>query len=40
MATYKDAPREVRDRIREELERYCCLDTEGMILIINKLQEL
>jgi len=27
-------------KIREDLEKYCALDTEGMIWIVNKLKEL
>jgi hypothetical protein len=27
-------------KIREDLEKYCALDTEGMIWIIDKLKEL
>ena len=28
------------DAIRQHLLKYCCLDTEGMIWIVNKLKEL
>jgi len=27
-------------KIREDLEKYCALDTEGMIWIVDKLKEL
>jgi len=38
--TYGDVPEEVRSKGREALEKYCGLDTEGMIWIIDKLTEL
>ena len=33
----KATPKEVK-KIREDLETYCCLDTEGMIWIIDQLR--
>ncbi len=38
--TYGDVPEEVRSKVRENLEKYCGLDTEGMIWIVDKLKEL
>ena len=38
--TYNDVPDEVRRKVREDLEAYCKLDTEGMILLIKKLREI
>ena len=38
--TYNDVPEEVRNQIREDLEKYCSLDTEGMIWIVDKLKEI
>jgi len=38
--TYGDVSEEVRSKVREDLEKYCGLDTEGMIWIIDKLKEL
>lgn len=35
----KASPRE-RDRIKQDLERYCGQDTEGMVMIVEKLAEL
>jgi len=35
----KASPEEVK-KIREDLEKYCCLDTEGMIWIADKLREV
>lgn len=38
--TYGDVPRETRDKVRADLEKYCSLDTEGMILIVERLRAL
>ncbi len=38
--TYNDVPEEVRNQIREDLEKYCSLDTEGMVWIVEKLKEI
>lgn len=38
--TYGDAPEEVRNKVRKDLEKYCGRDTEGMIWIVEKLHEL
>jgi len=38
--TYGDVSEEVGSKVREDLEKYCGLDTEGMIWIIDKLKEL
>lgn len=35
-----NAPEEERIKIRKDLEKYCALDTEGMIWIVDKLKEL
>ncbi|MDD5288957.1 MAG: DUF2779 domain-containing protein [Dehalococcoidales bacterium] len=37
---YGDIDAGERDQLRSDLEKYCGLDTEGMIWIINKLKEL
>lgn len=37
--TFGDASEEERKEVREALERYCKLDTEGMVWIVNKLKE-
>jgi len=29
-----------RNKVREDLEKYCGLDTEGMIWIVDKLREI
>jgi len=39
-ATYGDVPEEVRMKIRGDLEKYCGLDTEGMLKIIEQLREI
>lgn len=36
--TYGDVLEEVRNKVREDLEKYCRLDTEGMIWIADKLK--
>ena len=38
--TYGDVPEEERERVRQDLEKYCGRDTEGMIWIIRALQEI
>jgi len=38
--TYNDASEEKKKQVREDLEKYCGLDTEGMIWIVDKLKEL
>lgn len=38
--TYGDVSEEVRSKVREELQKYCGLDTEGMIWIVDKLREI
>ena len=39
-ATYGDMPEAERDKVREDLEKYCGRDTEGMIWIVDKLKEI
>jgi hypothetical protein len=38
--TYGDVAGETRSKVRADLEKYCALDTEGMILIVDKLRTL
>ncbi len=38
--TYSDVPEEERRRVRQDLEKYCGRDTEGMIWIIRAIGEL
>jgi len=38
--TYGEVSPETREKVRSDLERYCGLDTEGMIFIIDKLMTL
>ena len=38
--TYGEATDEERKKVREDLLKYCKLDTEGMIWIVNKLREM
>jgi len=38
--TYTEVPRETRHKVRADLEKYCALDTEGMILIVDRLRAL
>ncbi|MBA7586804.1 hypothetical protein ES708_28810 [subsurface metagenome] len=38
--TYGDATQEEISKVRTDLEKYCALDTEGMIWIVDKLREL
>ncbi len=37
---YGNIPEDRRKKIREDLKQYCHLDTEGMLLIVEKLREL
>lgn len=37
--TYTEVDEEERAKVREDLLKYCCLDTEGMIWILEKLKE-
>ena len=37
---FGDVPEAERQRVREQLERYCGQDTEGMIWIVDALQNL
>ncbi|MFC2007640.1 DUF2779 domain-containing protein [Chloroflexota bacterium] len=39
-ATFGNIPDEERDKIYDDLEKYCGLDTEGMIEIVNELTKL
>ena len=38
--TYGEATEEERNKVRADLEKYCALDTEGMVWIVDKLSEL
>ena len=38
--TYSEATEEERNKIRADLEKYCALDTEGMIWIVDELGRL
>lgn len=38
--TFGNVPEKERKRVRENLEQYCGLDTEGMVWIVEKLQSL
>ena len=38
--TYSEVSDEERNKVRSDLEKYCSLDTEGMIWIVEKLKEL
>ena len=38
--TYGEVSDEERNKVRSDLEKYCALDTEGMIWIVDKLREL
>ena len=38
--TYGLATEEERNKVREDLEKYCSLDTKGMVLIVEKLMEV
>ena len=39
-ANYQSISEDRKQKIRKDLEEYCCLDTEGMIWIVNRLKEL
>jgi len=39
-ATYGDVPEEARAKIREDLEKYCGLDTGGMMWIVERLRRM
>jgi len=39
-ANFSDVSEEEKNKIIEALKHYCCLDTEGMLLIIKKLRQL
>ncbi|MFC2073068.1 DUF2779 domain-containing protein, partial [Chloroflexota bacterium] len=38
--TYGEATEEERNQVRTDLEKYCALDTEGMIWIIERLHDI
>ena len=38
--TYGEVTNEERNKVRSDLEKYCALDTEGMIWIVDKLEEI
>jgi hypothetical protein len=38
--TYRDVAEKERQRVRRELERYCALETEGMIWIVDALRQM
>ncbi len=38
--TYGEVSEEERNKVRADLEKYCALDTEGMIWIVDRLREL
>lgn len=38
--TFGEVSDEQKEKTRKELEEYCCLDTKGMVLIVEKLKEL
>ncbi len=38
--TFGDTPNEQKPKIRADLEKYCAMDTEAMILIVNELKKL
>jgi len=37
---FMECPKEQKEKVRKDLLKYCKLDTEGMIDILRKLQEL
>jgi len=39
-ATWGEVTDQERSKIRCDLEKYCCLDTEAMIMIVNRLREI
>ncbi|MFC1728212.1 DUF2779 domain-containing protein [Nanoarchaeota archaeon] len=38
--TYGEVSEEEKEKVRSDLEKYCCLDTEGMIWILDELKKL
>jgi len=38
--TYSDVPTGERQRVYDALEKYCALDTEGMVKIVNELNKM
>lgn len=38
--TFEDVPEAERQKVRRQLERYCGLDTEGMVWILERLQKI
>ena len=38
--TYGEVSDEERNKVRSDLEKYCALDTEGMIWIVDNLRKL
>lgn len=38
--TFTDAPEAERRKVRQQLERYCALDTQGMVWIVDSLRKL
>ncbi len=40
LVTYGEVAEEVRNEVREDLEKYCGLDTEGMLCIVDRLREI
>jgi len=38
--TYGEAPEEARLKVRADLEKYCAVDTEGMIWIVDRLRDI
>ena len=39
-SAFEEIPDEEVRKIRDDLEKYCCLDTEGMIWIVEELEKL
>ena len=38
--TYGDVDEKERQKVRHQLEKYCALDTEGMIWIVEELEKM
>ncbi|HCA78457.1 MAG TPA: hypothetical protein DEP53_01850 [Bacteroidetes bacterium] len=38
--TYGEVEDKEREKVRGDLEKYCALDTEGMVLIVDQLRRL
>ena len=38
--TYGDIDEKDRQKVRDQLEKYCALDTEGMIWIVEELEKI